>query len=667
VQKAMEFSGCEMNYFKSILISNRGEIARRIANTVKSMGIQAVGLYSDVDRQQVYLRSCDSALHLPGKSPKDTYLNIDLIIELAKKAGVDAIHPGYGFLSENPEFARACRDNGLTFIGPPPEAIEEMGSKIRAKELAAQLDVPTLRSIKADGDNLIESQFDALGYPLLIKASAGGGGRGMRIVNNFLQLKDEIISASREAKAAFGDPSIFVEKYLDNPRHIEIQIFADSHGNCVSLFERDCSIQRRYQKLIEETPAPYLDDETRDLMGQCAVKIAKAVNYLGAGTVEFVYKDKKFYFLEVNTRLQVEHPVTEEVLGLDLVRLQIEVAMGLSLDRRAISPEKKGHAIEVRLNAEDPKNDWMSSSGKIFKFYIPTLPGIRVDSGYEAGCEVPVEYDSLIAKVISHADTREEAARKLAHVLADSQIFGPKTNLSLLRAILLHSDFNEEPGTAFLVNHPPSELINNIQNEYVRQLAAGLSAICYDLSFSSPNYPKFPNSWRNVFSQPISATVVSDAQYHVKYRFDRYNNLIYLQTNDTVFENIDYLSIDGESIKIETNGCLYKFNYLLIKDTCYIQSIHGQFAFEILPKFKESGEYEVTGSLKSPLPGTVVKINFKEGEKINKGECLLAIEAMKMELSINSPTTGTVSSLNVKIGSQVSAGEILAVVDESGE
>ena len=440
------------------------------------MSIETVAVHSDPDRAEPHVLEADHAVNLPGSTPTETYLDMDAVLGAAKQTRADAIHPGYGFLAENAEFARRVTEEGLIWIGPPPDAIEVMGSKLRSKALVESAGVPTLRAIDLTGNDDVEAAADGLGYPVLVKASAGGGGKGMRIVGDPSGLTEAIEGARREAASSFGDDTVFLEKYLVAPRHIEIQVLGDSQGAVISLFERECSIQRRHQKIIEEAPSPAIDASLRRRMGETAVAVAAAVGYVGAGTVEFLFQDGEFCFLEMNTRLQVEHPVTEMVTGLDLVRLQIEIADGAPID---IQPIISGHAIEARLYAEDPVHAFLPVTGKIHRFDVPRFPGVRVDSGVEDGSMVSVFYDPMLAKVIAHGTTRDEAAELLARALRRALIHGPVTNRELLVRILEHEDFRSGAiDTHFLERHDPGELgrpLADMQTEHLSAVAAALS------------------------------------------------------------------------------------------------------------------------------------------------------------------------------------------------
>ena len=444
---------------RKLLVANRGEIARRVFRTCREMGIATVAVFSDPDRDAPFVADADEAVALGGATPSESYLRIDALIDAARRTDADAVHPGYGFLAENADFARAVLDAGLVWVGPPPEAIETMGSKLRSKKLVAAAGVPVLDSIDLSGfdEEAIREAAERIGYPVLVKASAGGGGKGMRIVPDPEHLLDAVEGARRESAAAFGDDTVFVEHYLEAPRHIEIQVFADTQGTTVSLFERECSIQRRHQKIIEEAPSPVLTSELRAEMGKAAVTATEAVGYVGAGTVEFLYQNGDFWFLEMNTRLQVEHPVTEEITGLDLVRLQLLVAAGHPLPPEATAATMTGHAVEARLYAEDATKGFLPVTGILDRFRFD--PGVRVDTGVEDGSEISIHYDPMIAKVIAWAPTREEATARLASALQRAEIHGTVTNRELLVRILRHPEFVAgDIDTHFLERHDPALL-----------------------------------------------------------------------------------------------------------------------------------------------------------------------------------------------------------------
>ncbi len=685
-----------------LLIANRGEIARRIMRTAHSMGISCVAVYSDADRLAPHVREADQAVHLPGTAAADTYLRADLIVEAALATGADAVHPGYGFLSEAAHFAEECLGAGLIFVGPPPSAIAQMGSKLAAKEVLSAAGVPVLASIEVspsmDPRELEEAAY-TVGWPILVKASFGGGGRGMRIVRSPEGLQEAVDAASREAASAFGDGTVFLERYLEAPHHIEIQIMADAYGNVVHLGERECSIQRRHQKIIEESPSPLIDEATRQEMGAVAVRAAKTIGYIGAGTCEFlavrtdragnggIAREPKesfggaggvgagsleggaggvaFYFLEMNTRLQVEHPVTEMVTDMDLVRLQILIAEGEPLPREVFSPAIKGHAIEARLYAEDPESSWMPSVGKLYRFDLPQLEGVRLDSGVESGDEISPYYDPMLAKVIAHAPTRHEAARKLARALSTAHIHGLVTNRDLLVGILTHEEFlSGDTSTAFLERNDPAELSSSRQSkegEQLSALAAALSAQA-ERRRDAKVMASLPSGWRNNPSQ-LQQSVYEGrrGRIEVGYRFDRRGKAV-LAIDGELRSNLELEFALPGVVAIEEGGTLHHFEVHRVDRRVFIDSDYGSYSLIEADRFPLPEAEERAGSLTAPMPGTVVKVLTSSGEQVSEGQALVVLEAMKMEHAIAAPHSGTVTDLLVTQGSQVQAGAPLVVL-----
>jgi acetyl/propionyl-CoA carboxylase alpha subunit len=643
---------------RKLLVANRGEIARRVFRTAREMGIATVALHSDADAFAPFVAEADEAVRLPGNTPAETYLRIDAVVDAAMRSGADAVHPGYGFLSENAAFAQAVLDAGLTWVGPPPAAIEAMGSKLGAKRMMRAAGVPTLPWAEA-----VEGAAE-VGYPLLVKASAGGGGRGMRIVRSAGELAEAVEAAAREAGSAFGDATVFLERYLEAPRHVEIQVFADPHGNVVSLFERECSIQRRHQKIIEESPSPAVDDALRTQMGEAAVAAARAVGYVGAGTVEFVLSEKgEFSFLEMNTRLQVEHPVTECVTGLDLVRLQLLVADGHALPPEALQPTMHGHAIEVRLYAEDPERGFLPATGTLRRFELGE--SVRVDSGFVAGDVVSPFYDPMLAKVVAHAATREEASARLATALERARIFGVTTNRDLLVRILRDEEFLAgHTDTAYLERNDPAMLGAPLLDPRGARLHAVVAALALQAANrrAAPVWGRLPSGWRNNPSCP--QTVVLDGrgeQMTVDYAFGR-DGVVAVVDGEPV--DLVVHSADPAVVDITSDGVRRRLHVAIDGDLIDVQSGLGSSSHRLAPRFSDPALVHAAGSLTAPMPGAVVRVLVEPGTAVVAGQTLVVLEAMKMEHTVAAPVAGVVTDVRVQPGQQVDAGSVLAVVEE---
>ncbi|UUU22997.1 acetyl/propionyl/methylcrotonyl-CoA carboxylase subunit alpha [Streptomyces sp. DSM 40750] len=631
----------------SVLVANRGEIACRIFRTCREWGIHTVAVHSDADENALHARVADATVRLPGAAPADTYLRGDLIVKAALAAGADAIHPGYGFLSENPDFARQVLDAGLTWIGPTPDAIEAMASKTRAKEL---MGLTPLREVTEDD------------LPVLVKAAAGGGGRGMRVVRRLEDLDTALESARAEATSAFGDGEVFVEPYVENGRHVEVQILADTHGTIWPLGTRDCSLQRRHQKVIEEAPAPALSEELTEELHNLAVRAARAVSYVGAGTVEFLVADGRAHFLEMNTRLQVEHPVTEAVFGLDLVAEQIRIAEGRALP--ADPPRARGHAVEARLYAEDPAHHWTPQTGTLHRLTVSesvaegvserfpgrvaesVSPGIRLDTGYADGDDIGVHYDPMLAKVIAHAPTRAEAIRRLAAALDRATIHGPTTNRDLLARSLRHEEFRTaRMDTGFYDRHLP-DLTHPTPDPYA-PLAAALA------DAHTHGDPRF-GGWRNVPSQPPTRRyALAGEEYEPAYRHTR---------TGLEADGVTVVHADAHLVVLEVDGVRRKFEVARYGADRYVNTTK----LTALPRFPDPTTQQAPGSLLAPMPGTVIRVaeGLKPGTPVEAGTPLLWLEAMKMEHKITAPTTGTLAALHVAVGQQVEMGALLAVVQD---
>mgnify|MGYP002622882188 FL=1 len=620
-----------------------------------------MAVYSDADSGEPHAREADAAVHLPGNAAAETYLNQKAIIDAAVASGADAIHPGYGFLSENADFAKAVNAAGLTWIGPPPEAIASMGSKIEAKAIMESAGVPTLPGANLaglDDDEIIEAA-EHVGLPILVKASAGGGGKGMRTVTKRAGIVEAVHSARREAAGAFGDDTVFLERFLTGPRHIEIQVFGDEHGNVVSLNERECSIQRRHQKIIEECPSPVITPEVRGRMGQAAVAAARAVGYVGAGTVEFLYQDGEFFFLEMNTRLQVEHPVTEMTTGLDLVELQVLVAGGEPLPEEAMSPPIEGHAIEARLYAEDPANGFLPVTGRVHEFSFEQAPGLRVDSGVEAGSSVTVHYDPMLAKVIVHGPDRRAAAAGLAAALRGARIHSSTTNRDLLVNILEHEGFLAgEATTEFIDSVGLDELARPLLPEALipsYAAAAALSDRAVRLA-SSPN-PTIPAGFRNVGSDRQAVAFSHESsELSVVYETDK-SGLRLVEPPDVTVGEVSAGSVEliaGESMRLEVSR---------YGSERFVDGAAGSARLTLLPRFPSASRTDTEGSLHAPMPGRIVRVEVSEGDAVSDGQPLIVLEAMKMEHTLRAPHQGTVTSVNCRVGDQVEGNDVLIVVE----
>ncbi|WP_350279844.1 biotin carboxylase N-terminal domain-containing protein [Kribbella sp. HUAS MG21] len=630
----------------SVLVANRGEIARRIFRTARSLGLGTVAVYSTADARMPFVDEADAAVQLVGNTPAETYLRGELIVEAAVRAGADAVHPGYGFLSENAAFAQAVIDAGLTWVGPPVDAISSMGSKIEAKKLMAAAGVPVLAE-------LTPAEVSAADLPVLVKASAGGGGRGMRVVSRLEDLAAEIDAASAEALSAFGDGTVFCERYLATGRHIEVQVMADQHGTIWAVGERECSIQRRHQKVVEEAPSPLVErlPGMRPQLFEAARTAAAAIGYVGAGTVEFLADESgNFYFLEMNTRLQVEHPVTEETTGLDLVELQLIVAAGERLP--AEPPPTRGHAIEVRLYAENPQNDWQPQTGTLHRFTLEQ--GVRVDSGVEDGSEVSAYYDAMLAKVIASGPNRALVARRLAGVLRRAVIHGVGTNRELLAWVLRHPAFLAgDTDTAFFEKHG---LGPEVDESVVR--VSALAAALADAAARQVRTPvRVPSGWRNLASQPQRKGYrVGDAVYEVEYRL----------TRDGLVVEGNVVLVDGgpERVVLEVDGVRRTFDVAAYDGLVCVDSALGSVSLTPVERFVDPAHQIAAGSLVAPMPGTVIRVGVGVGDVVKQGQPLLWLEAMKMEHTIASPADGIVSELAVAAGQQVEVGAVLAVVGE---
>ena len=700
--------------FSKILIANRGEIACRVAATAKRLGINTVAVYSDADREAKHVAVCDEAIYLGGSAPKDSYLKGDAIIAIALDTGAQAIHPGYGFLSENADFAQACQDAGLVFIGPSAYAIRAMGGKSESKRLMEAAGVPLIPGYHGENQDaqFLQQQADSIGYPVLIKASAGGGGKGMRIVEQSSDFIDLLESCRREAITSFGNDQVLVEKYALKPRHIEIQVFGDTHGNYVHLFERDCSVQRRHQKVLEEAPAPGVDAAMRQAMGTAAIEAARAVNYFGAGTVEFIVEQREglmnFYFMEMNTRLQVEHPVSEAITGVDLVEWQLLVGAGLPLPKKQEELAINGHAIEARICAENPDNGFLPATGTLFTYQKPehstfiinkNSTDVRIDDGVREGDVISPFYDSMIAKLIVHAPTREQALAKLDRALAQTRIVGLPNNVAFLRYIINTESFSQanldtaliEREREQLFDQHPLELSTLAVTAIAQQLASeaalhgsdadpfskptGFRAFSdytrwFSLVYAEQFYNARISNWHNANCSESkkgaenlsSFTLVIEKE--IAHTQDNSNANVAAQA-ETVYEGqVSYSSIDANNHTLWLDDARINAQSWTNHETVYVFTDNGREEITLVDIMAHFGEESAAvGSLKSPMPGQVVAFKVAVGDSVKKGNPLAVIEAMKIEHTITAPTDGVVAELLFGAGDLVADGDELLRID----
>jgi acetyl/propionyl-CoA carboxylase alpha subunit len=653
-----------------VLVANRGEIARRVFTTCRRLGVSTVAVYSEPDAGSLFVRDADLAVPLGGASPAESYLRGDAVLDAARRAGADAIHPGYGFLSENATFARSVIDAGLTWIGPSPEAIAAMGSKTEARDRMERAGVPVLPGMRLDGEDgdALAALGDQIGYPLLVKASAGGGGKGMRLVERPEEIGAAVDGARREAAAAFGNDAVFIERFAARARHVEIQIVGDEHGRVASLHERDCSVQRRHQKVIEEAPSPAVGSELRARMGAAAVAAGEALGYVGAGTVEFLLADDgSFFFLEVNTRLQVEHPVTELVTGLDLVELQLQVAEGRPLPEAALTPALNGHAVEARLYAEDAANGFLPQTGTLGRFAIPD--SVRVDTAVSDGTTISPHYDPMIAKVIAHGATRADAVRKLADALRRSEIHGLTTNRDFLVRVLTHEEFAAGGAdTGFLERHDPAALSASLigADERVAATAAAALATQAARREQARVMRTMPSGWRNNPSAPQTVTFSSGGEpVTVEYRMARDGSIDTMRVGAQELRSPRVHSMTPLEVDLEVGGVRRQYGVRAAGDgTVFVNTSQGQLDLNELPRFPDTASAAQPGSLESPLPGRVIRVLAEAGTIVEAGQPLLIVEAMKMEHEIVAPAAGPLVELRVSEGEQVETGTVLAVIGE---
>jgi len=668
--------------FEKILIANRGEIAVRVARTARRMGVRTVAVYSDADADALHVAACDEAYRLGPPPPRESYLVGDAVIAIAKRSGAQAIHPGYGFLSENEEFAAACAAAGIVFIGPPPAAIAAMGSKSAAKSIMGKAGVPLVPGYHGEDQDaaLLAREAQRIGFPVLVKATAGGGGKGMKIVERAEDFAAALASAQREAKAAFGDDRVLLERYLTSPRHIEIQVFGDTHGNAVYLFERDCSVQRRHQKVLEEAPAPGMTPERRQAMGETAVAAARAIGYVGAGTVEFIAEqDGTFYFMEMNTRLQVEHPVTEMISGVDLVEWQLRVAAGEPLPRAQGELAIRGHAIEARIYAEDPERGFLPSIGTLAHLRAPaTEPSVRVDTGVRAGDEISPYYDPMIAKLICHGEDRAAALRRLAEALAAYEIVGVATNVAFLQRVIAHDAFaTGRLDTGLIARHhaelfppppPPS------QQELLAAALAETLALVDGAAAAAPGSgdpyspwneidPWWPNSAQHALAFVFGD---GDARHVVAVRRAKRGWRVTIGAGATAAEVATVVARrDGRLVVVADTA---EFVATVVPEGearhVFCEGRHRRLL--LVDPLAHAGEEEAHGGhLTAPMAGTVVAVAVKAGDRVAKGAPLMILEAMKMEHTIVAPAPGVVTAVNFAVGDRVKEGaDLVDIGDE---
>ena len=643
--------------FSKVLVANRGEIAVRVMQTAKEMGYKTVAVYSEADQYARHVQVADEAVFIGESKVSESYLSITKIIEACKKTGADAVHPGYGFLSENTDFAQACIDNNITFIGPTALAIELMGSKRLSKIAMIQAGVPCVPGYEGDQQDIdfIAEQARKVGFPLMVKASAGGGGRGMRLVHQDADLLEALKTARSEAENAFGSGELIIEKAVIAPRHVELQVFGDTHGNYVHLFERDCSIQRRHQKVVEEAPCPVMTPELRQRMGEAAVAAAKSCDYVGAGTVEFLLDASgEFYFLEMNTRLQVEHPVTEMVTGLDLVEWQLRVANGEKLPLQQSELTLKGHAIEVRLYAEDPRLDFLPQTGKILRWKSVESKNVRIDHGMLAQGEISPFYDPMVAKVIAYGETRTDAIRSLARAVEESVLLGVNSNKEFLVNLLRHPIVVKgDTNTAFIQEHFQEDLSLNKQSLNLESLAL-VASLFTNASTQS--------SWNTGISLSLPLKLRYDEQ-KIDLIVKRDGSLVTVEACGET-QSIDLLDQTAEQLIYVINGVRRKIDYAIEANVVYLDSANGNVIVENITYLPpETAEVAGDGKIRAPMDGSIINVMVNAGDTVSKGQTLLILEAMKIQQQIKSDVDGIVGEIVGQVGQQVKKRQILLNVD----
>ena len=650
-----------------LLIANRGEIARRIIRGAHSMGIGTVAIYADGDADAPFVDEADQSIPLRGRTSIETYLDVDKVLDACKRTGADAVHPGYGFLAENASFAQAVQDAGLTWVGPPPNAISKMGDKLSARRLMEKSGVPMLPAAEIKTGDDLAATAKKVGYPILVKASAGGGGKGMRVVESEADLQDAVDGSRREAAASFGDDTIYLERWLASCRHVEIQILGDTHGNLVHCFERECSIQRRHQKIIEEAPSSVVTPAIREKMGAAAIAAAKAVGYCSAGTVEFLLDGEEFYFLEVNTRLQVEHPVTEEITGLDLVREQLRIAQGETLGYEQDALQISGHAIEARVYAEDPSNNFLPSPGTVVVWEPSTSAEARFDSGVESGSEIGIEFDPMVAKVIVHAPTRREAALRLARVLETTRIQGIINNRDFLVSTLRNEAFLSGDTTTDFIERIAPEGQRTISSDELATASIAVAMVAQGRRREAAGVLKtIPSGWRNSIMPPESISFRhADEEIVVNYRPQRNGNFA-IEVGENKFD-VELHRWTRDNVELVINGRRSTTAVTSHGDHWMVHGANGDVELVEQPRFPMGDTEGVSGGLVAPMTGNVLATHVAVGDTVEKGQLLLVLEGMKMEYQIAAPEAGTVATLHVQEGDQVSHGELLIVLEGQSE
>jgi propionyl-CoA carboxylase alpha chain len=644
---------------RRLLVANRGEIARRIFRTARDMGISTVAVYADGEAEAPFVREADLAVALNGRTSAETYLDAAKLLDACHRSGADAVHPGYGFLSENAAFARAVIDAGLIWIGPTPEVIAQMGDKLAAKKLMQEAGVPTLPAVALPGGSSVKAAASKIGYPMLVKAAAGGGGRGMRVVACEAELDGAIESARREAVGAFGDDTVFLERWLEKSRHVEIQILGDLHGQVIHCFERECSIQRRHQKIIEEAPSPAVDDDIRAAMCAAALSAARQLGYSSAGTVEFLLSGKDFWFLEVNARLQVEHPVTEAIIGRDLVREQIRIAEGERLSFSQDDLKIDGHAIEARLCAEDPQNGFLPAPGRVIAWRPSANGQARFDSGVEAGSVVSSDFDAMIAKVIVHAPTRREAAARLARVLETTQVQGLTTNRDFLVAALRTEPFLAgDTTTDFIERVAPAPRRAPDRAELVNASIAAVLEGQARRRACAKVLRSMSTGWRNSVMPPERiAFAACEDRIELTYRAGRDGRFRFVV--DETERLVRVHRCGGGVVAVAIDGLRLEFRAENHGERWFMHGSNGDLELVELPRYPDVRAEDLSGGLKAPMPGVVRAVAVSAGEVVSKGQLLVALEAMKMEHRIVAPRDGIVHETNVSVGEQVGNGQLL--------